>query len=123
MALSGGLSIEEARNELAFIATGIYGEPLPKQHGTPLRLVVPWKYGFKSIKSLVKITLTEHQPPTFWNMVWPEAYGFAANVNPDEPHPSWSQRTETLLGPDRERYETQLYNGYGEYVAKLYAAG
>ncbi len=117
-----GLSIEEARNELAFIATGVYGEPLPKQHGTPLRLVVPWKYGFKSIKSLVKITLTEARPETFWHSVWPEAYSFDANVNPEKPHPSWSQRTETMLGPNRERFDTELYNGYGEYVAKLYGA-
>ncbi len=113
------LTIQEAMNELTFIATGIYGEPLPKQHGTPLRLVVPWKYGFKSIKSLVKITLSESQPGSFWNTVWPEAYGLAANVNPEIRHPSWSQRTEWMLGT-RERYDTKLYNGYGEYVAELY---
>ncbi len=114
------LSIQEAMNDLAFLATGIYGEPLPKQHGTPLRLVVPWKYGFKSIKSLVNIRLVQHQPGTFWNEVWPEAYSIDANVNPDVRHPSWSQKSEWMLGPNRDRYPTQHYNGYGDYVAKLY---
>ncbi len=113
------LTIDEAMNELTFIATGVYGEPLPKQHGTPLRLVVPWKYGFKSIKSLVRITLTEHQTGSFWNDVWPGAYDLAAIVNPEIRHPSWSQRTEWMLG-SRERYPTVIYNGYGDYVAGLY---
>lgn len=116
-----GLTIEEATNELAFLATGIYGEPLPKQHGAPIRLVVPWKYGFKSIKSIVKITLTDKQPPTFWNTEWPEAYDFTANVNPEVPHPSWPQTTEWMLGTF-ERYPTVIYNGYGESVGGLYRA-
>lgn len=115
------LTLPEAMNDLTFIATGIYGEPLPKQHGTPLRLVVPWKYGFKSIKSLVKITLTDRQPGSFWNAVWPEAYDLTANVDPRKRHPSWSQRSERMLGTN-ERYPTRLYNGYGEYVARLYAS-
>jgi sulfoxide reductase catalytic subunit YedY len=114
------LTLPEAMNDLAFIATGIYGEPLPKQHGTPLRLVVPWKYGFKSIKSLVKITLTETQPGSFWNSLWPEAYDLTANVNPEIRHPSWSQSTERMLGTG-QRLATELYNGYGEYVAGLYS--
>jgi sulfoxide reductase catalytic subunit YedY len=114
------LSIEEAMNELAFVATGVYGEPLPKQHGTPLRLVIPWMYGFKSIKSLIKITLTDSQPGSFWNTTWPEAYGLTPVVDPEKRHPSWSQRTEWMLGTG-ERFPTELYNGYGEYVAGLYA--
>lgn len=114
-----GLTLAEATNELAFIATGIYGHPLPKQHGAPVRLVLPWKYGFKSIKSIVKITLTAKQPRTFWNTISPVEYDFQANVNPDVPHPRWSQRTEWMLGT-RERHETILYNGYGDYVAGMY---
>ena len=113
------LTIDEAMNELAFLATGVYGEPLPKQHGTPIRLVVPWKYGFKSIKSLVRITLTEHRTGSFWNDVWPNAYDLWANVDPEIRHPSWSQRSEWMLGTG-ERYRTELYNGYAEYVAELY---
>lgn len=115
------LTLEEATNELAFLATGIYGEPLPKQHGTPIRLVVPWKYGFKSIKSLVKIKLTDRPPGSFWNTIWPDAYDLTANVDPEKRHPSWSQRYERMLGTG-ERYSTQLYNGYGDYVAKMYPA-
>lgn len=114
------LSMDEAMNELAFIATGVYGEPLPKQHGTPLRLVVPWMYGFKSIKSLVKITLTDSRQGSFWNTAWPEAYSLTPIVDPEKRHPSWSQRTEWMLGTG-ERFPTELYNGYGEYVAGLYA--
>jgi sulfoxide reductase catalytic subunit YedY len=116
-----GLTLAEATNELAFLATGIYGEPLPKQHGAPVRLVLPWKYGFKSIKSIVRITLTDQQPPTFWNTVLPREYDFQANVNPDVPHPRWSQKEEWMLGT-LERFPTQIYNGYGEYVGGLYAA-
>lgn len=117
-----GLTIEEAMNQLTLLATGIYGEPLPKQHGAPIRLVVPWKYGFKCIKSIVKITLTDKQPATFWNTLAPQEYGFEANVDPEVPHPRWSQRFEWML-PDRgDRYETAKYNGYGEYVASLYEA-
>lgn len=118
---SEGLTMDEAKNELTFLATGIYGEPLPKQHGAPVRLVVPWKYGFKSIKSIVRITLTDKQPKTFWNELIPHEYGFEANVEPDVPHPRWSQATEWMLG-SRERYDTVKYNGYGDYVAKLYNA-
>ncbi len=114
-----GLTIDEAMNELAFLAVGVYGEPLPKQHGAPLRLVVPWKYGFKSAKSLVKITLSSTQPATFWNTVASNEYDFQANVNPDIPHPRWSQRTEWMLGT-RKRFSTVKYNGYGDFVGGLY---
>jgi len=114
-----GLTLGEATNELAFIATGMYGHPLLKQHGAPVRLVVPWKYGFKSAKSIVRIELTDAQPATFWNTLSPHEYDFEANVNPDVPHPRWSQATERMLGSN-ERRTTQLYNGYGEWVAKLY---
>lgn len=116
-----GLTIDEAMNELAFIATGIYGKPLAKQHGAPIRLVVPWKYGFKSCKSIVRITLTDKQPATFWNTLGPQEYGFTANVNPEVPHPRWSQATEWMLPSQATRYDTVIYNGYGDYVAKLYA--
>ena len=113
------LTIDEALNDLTFMATGVFGEPLPKQHGAPVRMVVPWKYGFKSIKSIVKIHLTDKQPSTFWNSVAPHEYGTVANVNPNVPHPRFSQKNETMLGSG-EQVKTQLYNGYGEYVAKLY---
>lgn len=116
---SEGLTIDEAMNPLSLIATGIYGAPLPKQHGAPVRLVTPWKYGFKSIKSIVRIELTSEQPATFWNALNPQEYGFEANVEPEVPHPRWSQATEWMLGT-RERYETVKYNGYGDYVAQLY---
>ena len=106
------------KNELAFIATGIYGHELPKQHGAPIRLVTPWKYGFKSIKSIVLIDFTDKRPATFWSMASRE-YGFWANVNPDVPHRRWSQKTERMLGTD-ERRPTVIYNGYGEYVSSLY---
>jgi methionine sulfoxide reductase catalytic subunit len=115
-----GLTLEEATNELAFIATGMYGHPLLKQHGAPIRLVVPWKYGYKSAKSVVKIELTDRQPATFWNTMAANEYDFAANVNPAVPHPRWSQRTERVLGTNESR-PTMPYNGYGEWVAKLYA--
>lgn len=118
-AYNEGLTIEEAMNPLAFVATGIYDQPLPKQHGAPIRLVLPWKYGFKSIKSIVRIELTDQQPATFWNTVNPREYAFEANVDPDVPHPRWSQATEWMLGT-RERFPTEKYNGYGSYVAKLY---
>ncbi len=114
-----GLTLDEATNELAFVATGMYGHPLLKQHGAPVRLVVPWKYGFKSAKSIVRVELTDEQPATFWNTISPHEYDFAANVNPAVPHPRWSQRTERMLGSGEVR-PTQLYNGYGEWVAKLY---
>jgi sulfoxide reductase catalytic subunit YedY len=117
---SEGLTLAEATNELAFIATGMYGHPLLKQHGAPVRLVAPWKYGFKSAKSLVRIELTDKQPATFWNTLAPHEYGFQANVNPGEPHPRWSQQFERMLGTGEVR-RTQIYNGYGEWVAKLYS--
>ena len=114
-----GLTIAEATSELAFIATGVFGKPLPKQNGAPLRLAVPWKYGFKSIKSIVRFTFTATRPKTFWERIAPKEYGFWANVNPEVPHPRWSQATERILGTD-ERVPTQIYNGYGEFVAHLY---
>lgn len=115
-----GLTIEEAANDLAFLVTGVYGKPLPKQFGAPLRLAVPWKYGFKSIKSIVSIEFTDERPVSFWEEIQAREYGFWANVNPDVAHPRWSQATERVLGTD-ERVPTLLYNGYGEQVADLYA--
>jgi sulfoxide reductase catalytic subunit YedY len=114
-----GLTLAEANNELAFVATGMYGHALRKQHGAPVRLVVPWKYGFKSAKSIVHIELTDQQPATFWNTLVPREYDFQANVNPRIPHPRWSQENERMLGTN-ERFPTQLYNGYGTWVADLY---
>lgn len=114
-----GLTMAEAVNELTLLATGIYGHPLPKQHGAPLRLVVPWKYGFKSIKSIVKIEFTAEQPRTFWNTNRPREYDFIANVDPAVPHPRWSQATEKLIDTG-ERRPTLPYNGYSEWVAGLY---
>ena len=114
-----GLTIAEATNELAFIATGLYGKPIPKQNGAPLRLAVPWKYGFKSIKGIVLFEFTDKRPLTFWEEVGPAEYGFWANVNPEVPHPRWPQRTERVLGQDY-RVDTQLFNGYAEFVAELY---
>ena len=115
-----GLTIEEATNELAFLATGIYGKPMPAQNGAPLRLVVPWKYGFKSIKSIARFTFTDQRPVSFWEQLNAKEYGFWANVNPDVPHPRWSQASERLLGSG-DRVPTQIYNGYGAEVAALYA--
>ncbi len=114
-----GLTIAEATNELAFLATGIYGKPVPPQNGSPLRLAVPWKYGFKSIKSIVRFTFTDQRPVSFWEALQASEYGFWANVNPEVPHPRWSQATERVLGTD-ERVPTMLFNGYGEFVADLY---
>ena len=116
-----GLTLQEATSELAFIATGAFGHALPKQNGAPIRLVLPWKYGFKSIKSIVKIELTDTAPATFWNVINPEEYGFEANVNPEVPHPRWSQRTEWMLGT-REVFNTVRYNGYGDWAGKMYPA-
>ncbi|MEW5704639.1 MAG: protein-methionine-sulfoxide reductase catalytic subunit MsrP [Pseudomonadota bacterium] len=113
------LTMEEARHELAFLVTGAYGKPILPQNGAPLRLAVPWKYGFKSIKSIVRFTFAAQRAETFWETVWPRAYGFWANVNPDVPHPQWSQARERVLGTD-EVVATRLYNGYEEYVAGLY---
>jgi sulfoxide reductase catalytic subunit YedY len=115
-----GLRLDEAMHELTILATGMYGMDLPPQNGAPLRLVVPWKYGFKSIKSVVKIDLVAEQPTTFWMSIVPQAYGFYANVNPDVPHPNWSQATELRLGEETRR-PTLLFNGYGDQVAHLYA--
>ena len=114
-----GLTMAEATNELAFIATGMYGAPISKQNGAPLRLVTPWKYGFKSIKSLVRFTFTDKRPVGFWEEIQGSEYGFWANVNPEVSHPRWSQAHEKVLGTD-ERVPTLLYNGYGDYVADLY---
>ncbi len=114
-----GLTIEEATHELAFIATGLYGKPLPKQNGAPLRLTVPWKYGFKSIKSIVRFSFTEERPVSFWEEIQAAEYGFWANVNPEVPHPRWSQAMERPLGRD-EKVPTLLYNGYEAFVADLY---
>ncbi len=114
-----GLSIPEAMHELAFLATGIYGKPLPKQNGAPIRLVVPWKYGYKNIKSIVRIDFVESQPDTFWHTVAPKEYPFVSNVDPDVPHPRWSQAYEKMI-PDGALRLTLKYNGYGEMVANLY---
>jgi len=114
-----GLTMAEATNELAFIATGLYGKPLPRQSGAPLRLVVPWKYGFKSIKSIVRFTFTDQRPVGFWEQIQGGEYGFWANVNPDVPHPRWSQATEAPLGGPG-KVSTVLFNGYQQFVADLY---
>ncbi|MCZ6884839.1 MAG: protein-methionine-sulfoxide reductase catalytic subunit MsrP [Alphaproteobacteria bacterium] len=114
-----GLTIKEAVNELSFIATGLYGKPIPKQNGAPLRLVVPWKFGFKNIKSIVRFSFTDKRPKTFWEEVQGAEYGFWANINPEVPHRRWSQATERLLG-ENKRVPSRLFNGYGEFVASLY---
>jgi sulfoxide reductase catalytic subunit YedY len=114
-----GLTMAEASNELAFLVTGMYGKPIPKQDGAPLRLALPWKYGFKSIKSIVRFEFTEKRPVSFWERVLPNEYGFWANVNPEVPHPRWSQATERVLGTDQRR-PTLMWNGYGEFVADMY---
>ena len=119
------LRIDEMANDLAFFAVGAYGELLPKQHGAPIRSVLPWKYGFKGPKSIVKIEFVDEQPATFWNTLVPNEYGFVANVEPDVPHPRWSQASERLIGDGPalswKRVPTLPYNGYGEFVANLYA--
>ena len=114
-----GLTIAEATNELALLVTGMYGKPALKQMGAPLRLAVPWKYGFKSIKSIVRFSFTDQQPKTFWESLQAGEYGFWANVNPGVPHPRWSQATEEEI-TTKERRPTLKFNGYGEYVADLY---
>ena len=114
-----GLTMAEATNELAFLVTGAYGKPVSKQMGAPLRLAVPWKYGFKSIKSIVRFHFTDQRPKSFWEALQGSEYGFWANVNPQVPHPRWSQAMEELIGLD-ERRPTLLFNGYGDYVAHLY---
>ncbi|MBE9158892.1 protein-methionine-sulfoxide reductase catalytic subunit MsrP [Nodosilinea sp. LEGE 06152] len=120
-----GLTVDEMANELAFFAVGVYGRTLPKQHGAPIRMVVPWKYGFKGAKSIVKIEFVAEQPATFWNTLTPNEYKFEANVEPDVPHPRWSQKKERLVGESTalfswEEQPTVIYNGYGEWVAGLY---
>ena len=114
-----GLRLDEAMNELTLLATGLYGKTLLPQNGAPIRLVVPWKYGFKSIKSIVKIDLVEEMPISLWMDISPGEYGFYANVNPNVPHPRWSQASERRIG-ERGRTETLMFNGYGEQVAHLY---
>lgn len=117
-----GLRLDEAMNPLTLMATGLYGKPLPNQNGAPLRLVVPWKYGFKSIKSIVRITLTDEQPPTSWNMYSAREYGFYSNVNPTVDHPRWSQATERKIGGGlfAKRAPTLMFNGYEDEVAGMY---
>jgi sulfoxide reductase catalytic subunit YedY len=118
-----GLRLDEAMHPLTILATGLYGEPMPKQNGAPIRLVVPWKYGFKSIKSIVRISLVAEQPPTTWNILQPQEYGFYANVNPQVDHPRWSQASERRVGGGlfAPRVETRMFNGYADQVAGLYA--
>ena len=115
-----GLRMDEAMHPLTILSVGLYGKTLPNQNGAPIRLVVPWKYGFKSIKSIVKITFTSMQPPTTWNISQPSEYGFYSNVNPDVSHPRWSQRRERRIGEFRKR-KTQPFNGYADEVAALYS--
>jgi sulfoxide reductase catalytic subunit YedY len=115
-----GLRMDEAHHPLTLIATGLYGKPLPNQNGAPLRLIVPWKYGFKGGKSIVKIRFTESQPATTWNMAAPNEYGFYANVNPEVDHPRWSQARERRVGEFFKR-KTLMFNGYADQVASLYA--
>lgn len=117
-----GLRLDEAMHPLTIMATGLYDEPIPNQNGAPIRLVVPWKYGFKSIKSIVRITLTEDEPPTSWNMANAREYGFYSNVNPSVDHPRWSQATERRIGGGlfARRQETLMFNGYESEVAGLY---
>ncbi|MBI4284869.1 MAG: protein-methionine-sulfoxide reductase catalytic subunit MsrP [Chloroflexi bacterium] len=115
-----GLRLDEAMHDLSILATGLYGKPLPVQDGAPIRLVVPWKYGFKSIKDIVRIDLVEDMPDSFWMSASPNEYGFYANVNPEVPHPRWSQSSERRIG-EASRRPTLPFNGYGEQVAALYA--
>jgi sulfoxide reductase catalytic subunit YedY len=115
-----GLRLDEAMHDLTILATGLYGEPLPPQDGAPIRLVVPWKYGFKSIKSIIKIELVATQPATLWSSISPSEYGFYSNVNPKVDHPRWSQATERRIG-ETGRRDTLMFNGYADQVADLYA--
>jgi methionine sulfoxide reductase catalytic subunit len=114
-----GVTMAEAMNDLAFVVTGAYGKPVAKSQGAPLRLALPWKYGFKSIKSIKRVTFTDRRPKTFWEAMQPSEYGFWANVNPHVDHPRWSQATEQIIGTS-ERRPTLLFNGYGNYVVDLY---
>ncbi len=115
-----GLRLDEAMHPLTLLATGLYGKPMPPQNGAPIRLIVPWKYGFKSIKSIVRITVTETQPRSTWNEVAPDEYGFYSNVNPEVSHPRWSQATENRIG-EWGRRDTKMFNGYGDQVAGMYS--
>ncbi|MCC6568093.1 MAG: protein-methionine-sulfoxide reductase catalytic subunit MsrP [Anaerolineales bacterium] len=115
-----GLRLDEAMNDLTILATGLYGKPMPNQNGAPIRLVVPWKYGFKSIKAVTKIELVEEQPSTLWNSVGSTEYGFYSNVNPERPHPRWSQASERRIG-ELKRRPTLMFNGYADQVAGMYA--
>ena len=115
-----GLTIDEAMNPLTFVAVGMYGRYLQPQSGAPLRIIVPWKYGFKGAKSVVRITLTATRPESFWHRIQPVEYGFTANVDPSVPHPRWSQSQEIELGSWGRRRPTEKFNGYGEWVAHLY---
>jgi sulfoxide reductase catalytic subunit YedY len=114
-----GLRLDEAMHDLTILATGLYGQPMPNQNGAPIRLVVPWKYGFKSIKSIVKIEFVAEQPTTLWSAVGPNEYGFYSNVNPEHPHPRWPQSSERRIG-ELSRRPTLMFNGYAEQVASLY---
>jgi sulfoxide reductase catalytic subunit YedY len=114
-----GVRMDVAMHPLSMLSMGLYGEVLAAQNGAPLRLVVPWKYGFKSIKSIVKVRFVETQPPTAWNKMQPQEYGFYSNVNPEVDHPRWSQATERRIGEFLRR-KTLMFNGYGEQVASLY---
>lgn len=114
-----GLRMDEAMHPLALFVTGIYGKPLPTQNGAPFRAILPWKYGYKSPKSIVKIEFVASQPGTFWNDAQPKEYGFFSNVNPGKPHPRWSQEMEQLI-PNGDVRKTEIYNGYGEWVSRLY---
>ena len=115
-----GLRMDEAMNELTLMVTGLYGKPLPNQNGAPIRLIVPWKYGFKGIKSIVRISFVEDEPPTSWNIAAPDEYGFYANVNPEVDHPRWTQASERRIGEFRRR-RTLMFNGYADKVAHMYA--
>lgn len=115
-----GMRIDEAMHPLALLTTGLYGKELPPQDGAPVRMIIPWKYGFKGIKSIVKITLTDKQPETSWNRYAPAEYGFYGNVNPTHDHPRWSQATEQRIGESGRR-KTLMFNGYADQVASLYA--
>jgi len=119
-----GLRIDEAMHPLSLMVVGLYGKQLPNQNGAPFRLMVPWKYGFKSIKSIVRIHFSERQPATSWNMLAPREYGFYSNVNPEVAHPRWSQASERRLPSalfNPQRIKTQMFNGYAEQVASLYS--
>ena len=114
-----GLAMNEAANDVAFVSTGLFGKPLPPQNGGPIRLTVPWKYGFKSAKALAAVSFTDKRPVNFWQAIAPSEYGFWANVNPQVPHPRWSQASERDLGTGDQR-DTQLFNGYAAQVADIY---